>query len=119
VRAERLDGSSLGHGWAIFHRYGKVDEHDDVDYMEWDGYVELEADTAVDVSDRRAEWFASPFRVIPLEDKHRQRGRVDGPTEAHNCLMDALRGVELCSSRAPRPDVRQTVSCDAVQDPYS
>ena len=64
VRAEALDGSHLGDGWAIFHRHGGVEEGKAV-YLAWDGYVEVRA---VDGADPM--WFAPPFRVIPDRPDH-------------------------------------------------
>lgn len=78
VRGERLDGSPLGMGWGIFHRWHliEVDEPDD-----WHGYVELTLDPAINTADRLALPFDQVFRVVPLP-KH---GHL--PTIVVSCEM--------------------------------
>jgi hypothetical protein len=58
VRVEDLDGSLIGTGWALFHRFCWIDE---AEYAEWDGYIEVVKASA----DFDPKWHTKPCRVVP------------------------------------------------------
>jgi hypothetical protein len=66
VRAEQLDGSHVGSGWAIFHRFHLIEEDEPA---EWDGYVELTLDSVFENAGPLGLPFASTFRVVPEQER--------------------------------------------------